>query len=400
MGIIYNEQTEIFDTTWPIKKNIEYTTNKDENVFHIPSPPFINEIHQFIDAVTKAKPAFQHTYIEIYGYLHRLLGRNFLEDNSQGYDIVRLPNGQLDFTSKLKSFYTSDNSYDNLYLATKQLKYFKEYINIHSPKTELYFIIRPTKRYGELPYSIGNNIKNKYTSKNFIDDLKAINYHILNLDTITKNRYTAFYNTDHHWRVEYAFSQLPIICDFLGIESNIYSSQNFKLINTNRQFNGSLTRRTGISFTTLKDTFKYYIPLFNTSITADYYSNNKIIRRRGRLEQTLLFTENLSFNNWDNNLYRICNQSENPLVHIINHHTDSDQKILLLIDSFSAPIIPYLSISFKQLDCIDLRSCNIKILYTIIDENKYDKVIFLYPSYYEEKLYCLNEVYTFNYPNL
>ena len=235
----------------------------------------------------------------------------------------------------------------------------------------------------------------KYTTTDFINDIKALNYHVLDLNNnIPTDRHIAFYNTDHHWRVEYAFSQLPIICNFMGIENSIYSSRNFKLINTKRQFTGSLTKRTGNNFTTLKDTFKYYIPLFDTNFTADYYSNNKIIRRKGKLEETLLFTENLSFNNWDNNLYRICNQSENPLVNIINHHTHSNQKILLLIDSFSAPIIPYLAISFRQLDCIDLRSCNKDILYTIIKKNRYDKILWLYPSFYDEKLYCFNNTYT------
>lgn len=388
-GIPYNEHTEIIDTIWQTKTKTESNVYINDNILHIDPPKFINRIQIFINAVINANPAFQHTYIEIYGYLHRLFGRNYLEDNNKNNDIVRLPNGQLEFIGKLHNSYTSDNSSNDLPLATEQLKYFKDYIRIHSPKTELYFIVRPNKTYGELPYNLRHQTNHKYTTTDFINDIKALNYHVLDLNNnIPTDRHIAFYNTDHHWRVEYAFSQLPIICNFMGIESSIYSSRNFKLINTKRQFTGSLTKRTGNNFTTLKDTFKYYIPLFDTNFTADYYSNNKIIRRKGKLEETLLFTENLSSYNWDNNLYRICNQSENPLVHIINHNTHSNQKILLLIDSFSAPIIPYLAISYKQLDCIDLRSCKIEVLHTMIKKNQYNKILLLYTSFYDKNMYC------------
>lgn len=388
MGIIYNEHTEIIDTIWQTKNKKKYIADTNDKVFHLLPPPIISKTHYFIDAIIKAKPAFQHTYIEVYGFLHRILNRDFLEDNNKNNDIVRLPNGQLDFTSKLHNLYTSDNTSNDIHLATEQLKIFKEYIDTHSPQTETYFIIRPHKGYGASPYNLYYN--NKYTKKNFIQNLKAFNYHVLDLNkNIPSNRHIAFYNTDHHWRIEYAFSQLPFICNFIGEDSSIYSSENFKLINTHRQFTGSLTKRTGNSFTNLTDTFKYYIPLFQTSFSADYYSNNHILRRTGKFNQVLLFLEKEQETKWDSNLYSICNQGDNPLVRIKNHNInpESSKKILLLGDSFSAPIISYLSLSVGILDCIDLRSCNPKILKKLINKNQYDKILLIYPDEYDKKMY-------------
>ena len=393
--ISFNEYTEIIDTIWQTNNKIERYTYKNNKTFHISPPIYISKIQNFINAGVKAKPAFQHTYIEIYGYLHKLIGRNYFEDNNKDNDIVRLSNGQLDFTNKLNSLHTCDNNSNNLYFATEQLQHFKEYINTYSPKTEIYFIIRPNKGYGESPYNLNFNNNNKYTTTEFVQDLKALNYHILDLNkNIPNDRHIAFYNTDHHWRVEYAFSQIPIICNFIGIESNIYTNTNYKLINTKRKFTGSLTRRTGNSFTILTDTFKYYKPLFNTDFIADYYTGKKILRRKGTLEQTLLFLEILSVNTWDNNLYRICNQSENPLVRIRNNSIEyNNRKILILADSYSAPIVTYLVLSIKNLDCIDLRSCNNRVLFELIQKEKYDKIILLYPlSHSIDK-----RMYQFNY---
>ena len=385
-GILYNRQTEIIDSVWQvnsIKNNPSKTESVSKNkTFNIPTHDIIIKLQNFINAVVKAKPAFQHTYIEIYGNLYRLLGRNYMEDSNEDNDIVRLPNGQLNFIGKLNNVHTYKNPSIDSNIAIEQLKYLKEYTNCYSPNTKLYFIIRPHKGYNKLPYGLKLN-----NNKINISQIQQLGFNVLDLNyNVPQNRHRAFYHTDHHWRVEYAFTQIPTICKFIGIDDNIYTHQNFKLINTKRKFTGSLTRRTGNGFITLSDTFKYYRPSFYTEFIADYYSENKIIHRKGNFDQTLLFLEKQQDQQWDANLYSICNQGDNPLVRIKNNNIDKN-RILLLGDSFSAPIISYLSLALKEIDCIDLRSCSPDILLRFIRNNHYDKILLIYPEYYDKRMY-------------
>ena len=387
--IPYNRQTEIIDTIWDTSESKEdKIIQEHKNIFSY-TPNVINRSQSFINQIIKAKPAFQHLYLEIHGNLQRLLGKSYMIDSNKNNDIVRLSNGQLNFTSKINRIYTSDNNINDLYIAIKELKKFKEYILQNSPKSKLYFIFRPQKGSGHVvTYNLNHPKNYNYTKKQFIKDIKSLNFSILNLnEMVSTNHYNVFYNTDHHWRVEYAFNQIPTICHFLNLNDSIYSKSNFKLINTNKIFSGSLTKRTGNGFTLLTDTFKYYIPHIKTSFTADYYSKNKIIRRKGTLDQTLLFLEKLQDPHWNANLYSICNQGDNPLVRITNHHNTTEKNILILGDSFSAPIISYLSLSFKHMDCIDLRSCNTSILMDLIKQNQYEKICLIYPDVYDEKMY-------------
>lgn len=391
-GMSFNQQTTIIDTIWqsfiPQKSQKK---NKKNNKSIIDPPASIIKIKQLVNSITEAKPAFQHTYIESYGLLQRLLGRQLMEDASVDNDVVKQPNGQLNFFGKINSIYTSHEESTDTNLIRKNISILKKHINNYSPSSKLYFIARLNKHYGLSPYNLRGGSEEEYTQKEhlFTEIIESMGIPILNLNEyISNNREAIFYNTDHHWRIEYAFKQLPLICKFLNINDSIYTEKHFKLINSQKRFIGSLTKRTGSWFTPLSDTCKYYKPIFETSFTAEYYStSNTLLLRKGKLEQTLLFEEFLH-DKFDANLYNVCNKGDNPLVKIINHNDNIHGNILLLGDSFSAPLITYLALSYQKMDCIDLRSCSTEVLYTMIKKNKYDSILLVYPSYYDNKMYC------------
>lgn len=389
-GMQYNKYTEIIDTTWQINSNSPSTKKKDNYYFFSP-PTYIIKIKELINSIIEANPAFQHTYIECFGLLQRILGRQLMEDASIDNDVVRQPNGQLNFFGKINSIYTSHEETTDIHHIKRQITLLKEKIKSISPSSKLYYIARLNKHYGLSPYCLRGKSEEEYIQKEhaFTQTIESLNIPILNLNEhILSDRRKIFYNTDHHWRIEYAFKQLPLICNFLNLKDSIYSEQKFEFINSGKRFIGSLSKRTGTKFTTLSDTCKYYKPRFETLFTAKYYStSNKILLRKGSLDQTLLFEEFLNYK-FDANLYNVCNKGDNPLVEIENHSTNAQGNILLLGDSFSAPIITYLALAYKKMDCIDLRSCNKEILYTMINDNQYETILLIYPSYYDKKMYC------------
>lgn len=391
-GMSYNDYTIKIDTVWQtpptIKTSIPISSKDNKELKN--NFPYIVELKQFINAIIEARPAFQHTYIESYGYLQRILGRQLMEDASIDNDVVRQPNGQLNFFGKIKDIYTKEPDTANRQKLLTSIISFKKYLSEKSPSSNLLFIARLDKGYGLSPYNLRGNPQKQHKdkAKEFTNLIQESNIPILNLNEyIGTNRKEIFYNTDHHWRIEYAFKSLPLICQFLNINDSIYSENDFEFIDSKKQFIGSLSKRTGSLFTTLTDTCKYYKPKFKTYFTAKYYStNNTLLYREGPWDKVLLFEEFLH-DKYDANLYNVCNKGDNPLVKIENHDKNANGNILILGDSFSAPLISYLSISYKKMDCIDLRSCNKEILYSMICKNEYDTILLIYPSYYDEKMY-------------
>lgn len=380
----YNNHTEVIDTIWQRQCHSQIT-DKRENL--ISTPEEFVRLKETVNAIISARPAFLRYYVDAYGFIQRMMGRSYMEDANRGNDVVKLSNGQLNFVGDICSIDTCIGSNDYVEHRYDAIKKLKTIISENS-NSDFYFIIEPNKGVGFLPYSIDFNSSKKSVDARLSTALTALQIPFLDLNEgVPEDREVAFYNTDHHWRIEYAFSQLPKICRFLGLIDTLYNDKHFKLINTHRQFIGSLAKRTGSYFTTLTDTCKYYVPNFDTSIKADYYSAAQIKRRRGTLDETLLFKEFIDDKTFDSNLYDVCNHGDNPLVRIDNLSPLAKGTVLLLGDSFSAPLITYLSLSFRHMDCVDLRSnknCN---LYKMISDNAYDKIIFVYPELYNESMY-------------
>lgn len=382
IAFCYNNHTQVIDTTWQGQGHSQIT-EKRRNL--ISTPEIIVRLKETVNAIISARPAFLRYYVDFYGFIQRMMGRSYMEDANRGNDVVKLANGQLSFIGDICSIDTCVGTNDYVESRFNAIKNLKTFI---SENSNLYFIIEPNKGIGILPYSVDfDNTKDSVDTR-LSTTLTVLQIPFLDLnEDIPVNREVAFYNTDHHWRIEYAFSQLPKICRFLGLIDTLYNDKHFKLINTHRQFIGSLAKRTGSYFTTLTDTCKYYVPYFDTSIKADYYSAAQIKRRQGKLEETLLFKEFIDDKTFDSNLYDVCNHGDNPLVRIDNLSPLAKGKVLLLGDSFSAPLITYLSLSFRHMDCVDLRSYKNCNLYKMISENAYDKIVFVYPELYNESMY-------------
>lgn len=380
----FNNHTQFIDTIWQGQCHPQIT-EKQDNL--ISTPVKIVRFKETVNAIISARPAFLRYYVDFYGFIQRMMGRSYMEDANKGNDVVKYSNGQLNFIGDICSIDTCVGANDYLECRFNAIKSLKTFISENS-NSNLYFIIEPNKGVGILPYTISFDNTKESVDTRLSSTLTELKIPYLDLNEgIPENREIAFYNTDHHWRIEYAFSQLPIICDFLGITDTLYNEEHFKMINTHRQFIGSLAKRTGNYFSTLTDTCKYYVPNFDTSIKADYYSTSQIKRRCGTLEETLLFKEFIEDKTFDSNLYDVCNHGDNPLVRIDNLSPLSNETVLLIGDSFSAPLITYLSLSFRHMDCVDLRSnknCN---LYKMISDNAYDKIIFVYPEFYNESMF-------------
>lgn len=369
--VSYNSTTEIVDTMWHQNVALE---NRERDDF----PERLRSYISIWEQIIVAHPAFHELYLESFGFLQRMMGRNIMEDANPEASVVRLTTGQLSFLDTPTN-YGRKVAPENFDYEIRQMKRLSTLADSAS-SAQIYYIVHPYKRECGMPYQLVHNPNKEHDDNIFFNALFRCGINVLDLNKyLPSDPSIAYYNTDHHWRIEYAFTQLPVICDFLDLPSTLYSNpKNFRLINTGKEMIGSMTKRTGRLFTTLRDTVKYFEPLFETHLEATYYSSNRVIKRKGDFMHTVMFPEFLELDPVPTNYYALCNHGDNPLVQITNLSPFVDENMLIIADSFGAPIISYFSLLFKHIDCLDLRSNQDNGVYEMIRNNHYDKILFIY----------------------
>lgn len=375
--ISHNKQTVMVDTLWSPSAEVLGGTELSQSEPH--KRTFFERVRLLINHLnvyTKEWAAFGMYFVEHYGVVQKIMGRTVVEVNL-GH-VCLLENGQLELIRNIKEHGTPKRQYSRIKRADS-VKNFYSFIK-EETCSDFHFIITPYKIALEAGYPYGLHDNHSYR-KEFIEDIKGRDIPVLDMnESLPLPRESAFYNTDHHWRIEYAFSQMPLISSFLNMPDSIYTPSNWTLINTKKEFKGSLSVQIGDKYSNLKDTLYYYVPNFPTHIKADYYSHNCITRRVGDFRQTVLFEEYLASveKSRYTNLYMICSLGTTTMQKIYNEEACSNQKVLIFADSFGAPIISYFSVLFKEIDVIDLRSYKKRDIKKLICKESYDKIVCIY----------------------
>lgn len=170
-----------------------------------------------------------------------------------------------------------------------------------------------------------------------------------------------FYATDHHWNALGALKTAPSIVraieevlavphqDLTRLDScqwECHIKKNWWL--------GSEGKRTGRYYGGLDD-FVYLIPKFDMRTTLMIPHKN--IFRKGDFEDTHLVMKYVQeqHNFYSKNSYLLHVGGDYPLVHCLTPNAPLSQRVLIVKDSYAAPLIGFLSIMFQQLDVIDMR---------------------------------------------
>lgn len=378
--IAHNSQTIMVDTTW---SSSEVAVEQVKVVQFVPEKrTFMERVRLLINHLnvyTKEWVAFGMFYVEHYGLMQKVLQRRLVETGLGG--VVSQENGQLASENRINEFGTEEwNQLKDLSCRNDSIESFYSFIK-ENTNSEFYYIITPYKISQKENCSYNLFAEYYVAREKFGARLKKVGFPVLDMnDSLPEDRTKVFYNTDHHWRIEYAFAQLPLITDFLDMPDSIYSPENWVLVNSGKEFKGSLSVQVGDKFSSLKDTLYYYVPTFPTNIHADYYEDNRIARRIGDFRKTVLFEEYLDCveDSRYTNLYMICSLGTTVMQKIRNDEACTNQKILIFADSFGAPIISYLSVLFRGVDVIDLRAYKKRDVRQLVERENYDKIVCIY----------------------
>lgn len=322
--------------------------------------------------------AFSNEFINMWSQTQSLSEAQLLDDAEYGV-IIKDKNGSLYFPA-------SDVNVTPY--AENTIKFAK---TLENKKVPFIYIQAPNKYIEGYTDEIVSeyNFSNKNATE-FLNILKNNKIDTLDLrELIIKenlDKESLFYKTDHHWTTSTAFWAYTKIVkclndkyDFDIDKNNFYTDiKNYKQKVIENCYLGSLGRRVGRAvsgldnYTFIEPSFETDYKIFNglTSKTEPIFSGNfnKAIVKENILNGSdVTLNKHASYFEWDYGDLII----KNTLI-------DNDIKILLIKDSYSLPVMAFLSTCVSEIHSADLRDIPCINLSEYINEYDFDAVIMMY----------------------
>ena len=236
-----------------------------------------------------------------------------------------------------------------------------------------------------------------YSNENadcFLACLREENVPVLDLreriDAESLDHYGMFYKSDHHWTTEAALWAAGEITEYLSgwdpnyaVPQGILDPSGYTYEVYEDIFLGSAGKRVGGLYSGMDD-YTVITPAYDTAFT--FSAENGAIIREGSFSDAFLIRENLYPEDpLSSNVYQTYCGNGYGQMRILNHSADacSPKKILLIRDSFSDVLAPFLSLGYTRLDVLDLRSFHGDVL-DYVRQTAPDAVLVVYnPGAYE-----------------
>lgn len=317
----------------------------------------------------------QHFFIQLYGGVQRLLGRTAVEDVEPKYTVYKLSDGALTFVTPIPTD-VSTHAQDTLRLSKALSDRQIPFLYVQAPEK----LQEDDPRLPPGVTDYGND-----NADRFLSTLDAGG--VATLDLRESLRLTGrdwcslFFRTDHHWTPEAAFLAHQALAGVLtrdygfSIPAQNTDETAFTRITYSNWFLGSLGKRVGTLYTGTDDIEKW-TPNFDTDFT--YSCPDYGMERSGPFDQSLLFPEQVAERDYfGGNPYTLYAGGDFPLATIVNRKYPEGKRVLLLRDSYSCALTPFLALDCGELVTLDLRSFQGSVL-DAVDQFQPDLVIALY----------------------
>lgn len=315
-------------------------------------------------------------FVNIFGRFQKMLGKKVINDMDISKDVVKLNNGYL-------SFYGC-KPLDVSRLIENTLE-FNDFLD--KQDTPFLYVQSPFKinKYDtQLPEGIIDY--NNKKADDFLVGMEKAGVNTIDLrelmNTDNLDYYSMFFKTDHHWTPKaglWAFGKISekLNRDYaFNIDMNLADKDNYNIKTYEKWFLGTEGKRTGIYYTGIDD-FDIITPKFDTEF--DFTVNSRNIYRKGKFSETLIDWSNFGtkdyFNEWP---YSTYSGGDVNYININNYKNKEGKKILLIKDSFSCVVIPFLATASSELDVVDIIQGEKIDLRKHIKESNPDIVIMMY----------------------
>lgn len=261
--------------------------------------------------------------------------------------------------------------------------------------TEFAYISFPSKTNHETTlqnYGIDTNQQEVRAS--FLSQLDTYGIHVLNVQELLQNDgYTTkdiFYKTDHHWKSTMGLYAARAIANYLNdtfdysLRADLLDENLFTYTIFNDLWLGETGRKYSKTWTGVLDDFTKILPVYDTHI--------EIGPQYGEYDYSgdfsLLINE-CGYNGHLDLYYYSAHYSYGEIIHsptwIHNDHAEG-KKILIIKDSFSMVVIPFLSLTTSDIAVWDMRVTK-QGLYDYIKENDFDIVLVEYTDFWRADMY-------------
>lgn len=339
---------------WNFYSCRETLAEMGESLLEIRSFEDMKEWISEVNEETVDEIAWKMHFIELYGYINELLGKKEIKDFRYVKD--------LDGVVNEGSVYTVLQDTETYAVRVRKLK---EYAEMHGLK--VLFISPPSKilegvsRLEE--YSLVSD--RNPDQDQFLWQLQQNRVPALDLrgplrDTGLTSA-ELFFRSDHHWTPEAAFLATGVLVDEIrrrydddwdptGFYCDI---ENYHKITYPGLECGSIARNAGVVYAGTDD-FTLLWPAFETSFLRKYQSKGGSESvSEGDMTETLLELDELTSKTiYQSDPYQAYVNAVNPQEEIVNHNNPDGPSLLVLRDSYFAPMACFLAPMCSRLDMI------------------------------------------------
>lgn len=345
----------------------------------------VSEIPSSIENTMTEDFKSRNNWININGLFQRLIGVTVIRDAGD-IDVFKMSNGQL-------TYEYPDN--DMTYAAQSVTELSR---HVKDRGMEFLYVQLPCKAYTDDMMPAGTHTYGYADADELISQLEANDVEVLDIreeiEKEGKDIPPLFFNTDHHWRPSTALwaagkisERLAEDVDGYTYDPAIYDPDNYDRSVYKDVFLGSLGRRTGKFFGGLDD-FEVLTPKFDVDydIYTESQTSGEPETRGGDFTDSFIRLSNLEDPDLFSGLvYFTYMGTEYRLSTATSRNESNGKKILMLRDSFSCTLFPYMALSSGELTAIDLRYHKKLNLEEYIDKNDFDAVMVVYnPSMFRE----------------
>ena len=321
-------------------------------------------------------------FIQLYGGVQRLSGRRVIQDMVAGNTVAKLSTGALNFVNLGTAGQVDQEAVGRRAQATAELAAKLEVRGI-----PYLYIAAPQKiqRGAEL-LPRGLEESGNATCDAYLAELDRLGVDYLDLRPVFESNgiYSNwFFRTDHHWKPEAAFFAWQYLSGELDLRygyetpSILTNPNNWSTRVLDDFFLGSQGKRVGSLYAGVDD-FTIYTPKFDTNLT--YTNSDGSFDRSGPFAQSVCFPERVEERDWFNgNPYTYYSGGDYAMATMVNHNNPKGPKVVLLRESFSCALAPFLALSCSELTTIDLRYFSGDLMDTI-RELEPDLVLTLYTA--------------------
>lgn len=210
----------------------------------------------------------------------------------------------------------------------------------------------------------------------------------------------SFFKTDQHWKPEtalWAAGELSEKLSQVDSEWKDYpeyrNSNNYRMEYHSNLFLGAIGKKIGSAYAG-KDDFNMPIPIFENTIRYRVSRQKDSIDRTGDFKTAFIESNNLENDPFKVNTYAAYCDGDHYKEQVTNESAPNQRNILLIRDSFSCTLMPYLALYTKNITTLDLRLYKTKSVYDYIRLHpEIDTVIVAYnPSSITEEQYTFDKV--------